>query len=93
MGRLQNFLFTFSLAKEIKEGHSKEPPRSLLFSISSLMLSREVMGYPRPRTVSLLIESGDNRHMKLEISGIKIACRRKEKKGDIKATLFPNSSC
>lgn len=46
------------------------------------------MGCPRPRTVSLNTESGDNRQMQLEITGIKIACWRKEKREIQKLLLF-----
>lgn len=81
-------MFTFSLGKGMKEGQSREPPGALSSFIHSLMLSQEVMGHPRLRAVSPNTESGDNRQMRLEIPGIKIACRRKEKREIQKLFLF-----
>lgn len=72
----------------MKEGQSQEPPGPFSSFIGSLMLSKEVTGYPRLRAVSPNTESGDNRQMRLEIPGIKIACRRKEKKEIQKLLLF-----
>jgi len=59
LGRLQNFLFNFSLGKGMKEGQRQEPRGAFSSFISSLMLSREVMGHPRLRAMSPNTESGD----------------------------------
>lgn len=75
LGGLQNFLFTFSLGKGIKEGQRQEPLGAFSSFNRSLMLPREVMGHLRLRTMSPNTESGDKRQMRLEILGIKIACR------------------
>lgn len=82
VGRQQNFLFAFSLGKGIKEGIAQSRQGGLFFS-SVLWSSLE-----RSWAVSPNTESGDNRQMGLEISGIKIACRRKEKREVQKLLLF-----
>lgn len=81
-------VYFFSLGEGKKEGQRQEPLGAFSSFISSLMLSREVMGHPRLWAMSPNTESGDNRQTRVEIPGIKIACKRKEKREIQKWLLF-----